>query len=117
MKQAKQERRQHPRQHANFHIKVKTHQERPMITVELRDISEGGMSFIAENLADYSEHQCLGVRIPAYDEQGVLFYQELNMEIVWLQAKDRLNPQAWVGLRLVNDGEFGLSSSNIPLFW
>jgi len=103
MNQTKHERRQHPRKQANFHIKIQTYPDQPMVTVELRDISEGGMSFMVENLDAYNKHQCLGVRIPAYDEKGVLFYQELQMEIVWLQAKDVLNPQAWVGLRLLTE--------------
>ncbi|MDQ6994478.1 MAG: PilZ domain-containing protein [Mariprofundaceae bacterium] len=98
MNQIEHERRQHPRKSANFQIKIQNQQNHDKRTVELRDISEGGLSFIVEHLDDYNENQRLGVNIPEYDEQGVLSYQQLNAEIVWLQHKDLLNPHAWVGL-------------------
>ncbi|MDQ6952537.1 MAG: PilZ domain-containing protein [Mariprofundaceae bacterium] len=99
--QTPQERREHPRQSVNFHIEVKIHANQTHTTVELRDISEGGMSFIVDSLEDYHEDQRLQVSVPEYDEKGLLQHQHLQAEIAWLQEQDLLNPQAWVGLRLL----------------
>jgi len=97
------ERRQHPRKSANFSIEIQLHHQTDRQHVELRDISEGGMSFLVHNLIDYQEAQQLHVSIPQYNEDGSLGFQHLQAEIAWLQEQDLLNPRAWVGLRLLTD--------------
>jgi len=100
---AQHERRQHPRQHVNFSIEVQVENQTLSQHVELRDISEGGMSFIVDDLDAYHEQQVLQVRVPEYDAEGALKHRNLMAKIAWLQEQDLLNPRAWVGLRLLAD--------------
>jgi len=97
---AHQERRQHPRHSADFSIEIKIENQASSQYVELRDISEGGLSFMVDDLDVFHESQRLCVSIPQYSD-GLLEYQHLQAEIAWLQEKDLLNPRAWVGLRII----------------
>jgi len=90
-----QERRQHPRHRVNFYIELKLAGDASVRQVELRDISDGGMSFTAACLKDYQKKSRVEVRIPKQPTQWA--------EIVWLQEEDTLNPQPWVGLRLLHE--------------
>jgi len=90
------ERRQHPRKSASFDIKIQFHHQTDSQYVELRDISEGGMSFMVDNLVDYHEAQQLHVSIPQYNDNGSLEYQQVQAEIACLQEQDLLSPRAWV---------------------
>lgn len=100
---AQHERRQHPRQNASFSIEIQMETQASSQHVELRDISEGGMSFIVDTLEPYRTGQRLQISIPQYNAQGLLELQHLQGKIVWLQEQDLLNPRAWVGLRLLAD--------------
>ncbi len=97
------ERRQHARRRANFYIELKLEGDASIRQVELRDISEGGMSFTASCLKDYQQSSRMEIRIPNQQNGGDAAYQSLQAEIVWLQEQDTLNPKPWVGLRLLHE--------------
>ncbi len=97
-----QERRQHERRSANFYIELRLEGDVSVRQVELRDISDGGMSFTAACLKDYQKKSHVEVRLPK-QHNVTSCDQTLQAEIVWLQEQDPLNPKPWVGLRLLHE--------------
>lgn len=103
MNHTQHERRQHLRENACFHIEIQIEPSQSTWSVKLRDISEGGMSFVVDDLTPYHKNEKLCVSIPEYDANNVLQHQCMQAEIVWLQEQDLLNPQAWIGLKLLTE--------------
>jgi len=97
------DRRRHARKTASFNITIQHAEGLDSETVELRDISEGGMSFLASDVSFFSLGQKLHVNIPEYCHEGNHQQQIWLMEIVWLQPSDRFNRKPWIGLKILSE--------------